>query len=225
LKQLIANDLPIIVRTLLKPGEDFAHYRVIKGYDDINKKLIQDASLDGKGLSYTYDAFMKIWKPFNYEYLVLVPKEKKSVAESILGEEVNAKTAWQNAVEAAQLELENNPTDREARLNLAISLFYTGDHESSVKEFEKIRNLPMRALWYRLEPVQAYYELGNYEKVFSLSLEIFGNKNIGYAELYLLRGQSYLAQNKTDLAKAELEKAVLYNKNLKSAKDALNSLN
>src|SRR3989344_1493909 len=92
-KQFIANDIPVITRTWTKPAEDIGHYRVIKGYDETAGTFLQDDSLQNKNLIYTYADFNEIWKKFNYEYLVLVPVEKKEVAEQILGENADTKTA------------------------------------------------------------------------------------------------------------------------------------
>ena len=42
IKRFIANSLPVIVRTRLDVEHDYAHYRVIKGYNDIARQIIQD---------------------------------------------------------------------------------------------------------------------------------------------------------------------------------------
>lgn len=224
IKKFIANGIPVMVRTLLNTYEDYAHYRVIKGYDEAVSVLIQDDSYQGKNIRYSYVEFNKIWKPFNYEYLVFARPEQMEVVESILSDEVNEMIAWQNAVLRAKRELQFNPNDVKARFNLAISLFYVDDKEESIKEYEKIESqLPMRALWYRLEPVQAYFDVENYDKVFSLSEKIFFN-NKGYAELYLLRGKIYLERGDKEAAKREFEKAVFYAKNSIEARKALQSV-
>jgi tetratricopeptide (TPR) repeat protein len=81
--------------------------------------------------------------------------------------------------------------------------------------------IPPDALWYQMEPLETYYELGEYDKVFSLSQYIFDNGNPAYPELYVLRGDSYLKEGNPSAAKAEFEKAIFYNPNLASAKAAL----
>ena len=52
---------------------------------------------------------------------------------------------------------------------------------------------------------------------------ILDNHNRAFSELYMLRGDSYKARGQNDMAKAEYEKALLYNKHLKSAITALTS--
>lgn len=225
LKRLIANDLPVVMRTLLESDKDFAHYRVIKGYDDTTQEIVQDDSYQGKNIRYSYNEFLKIWKPFNYEYLVLVPAEKRKIVETILGEEADDKISWQNAVLTAKKELLQNPKDVLARFNLSVALYYVGDYKESTIEFEKIESvLPRLTLWYQIEPIRAYAALGNSERVFALSDKILNDKNPAFSELYLLRGESYVKQGDLIAAKEEFKKAVLYNRNLPAAQEALASV-
>jgi tetratricopeptide (TPR) repeat protein len=133
--------------------------------------------------------------------------------------------AWTNAVKLSEQQLEQNPADIYARFNLSVAYHNIGDYQKSVEEFEKIQNqLPFRTLWYQIEPIDSYFKLGNYNKVFQISDSILNNQNRAYSELYLLRGNSYLKQGDREAAQGEFEKALLYNKNLKSAQEALISI-
>ena len=181
--------------------------------------------MQGHNLRYSYSQFMEIWRMFDYEYLVLVPAGKDKITRDILGENADISIAWKNAAENSRQELMSNPGDIYARFNLSIALYHTGDFSGSVSEFEKVeKKLPFRTLWYQIEPIQAYYELGNYSRVFELTNYIFENQNRAFSELYILRGEIYQKQGNLSAAKAEFEKAVFYNKNLKSAQDMLQSL-
>src|SRR3990167_9085193 len=225
IKQFIANDMPVMTRTLTKPNEDIGHYRIIKGYDETRGIFIQDDSLQNKNLEYTYADFIEIWKKFNYEYLVLVPKEKVVIAEQILGENKDVKTAWQNAVKNSENELVNNQNNIYARFNLSVAFYNVGDYKKSVEEFEKVENLlPFRTLWYQIEPIKAYYELRNYNRVFQITDRVLNNYNRAFSELYILRGKIYQSREEIEPARQEFEKAVFYNSNLKEAKDLLNSV-
>ncbi len=225
IRQFIAADMPVIAKTWTKPDEDIGHYRVIKGYDDTTSQIVQDDSLQGRNLRFKYSEFNVLWEKFNYEYLVLIPPDKVELAEDILGDEIDPQISWQKAATAAQARLQNNPNDTAARFNLSIAYFNLGDYQNAVYEFEKIENaLPFRTLWYQLEPVLSYYELGNYEKVFTITDKIISSGNRAYSEAYLVRGNIYLRQGKTAAARSEFEKAVFYNTNLKAARNALDSL-
>lgn len=118
------------------------------------------------------------------------------------------------------------PNDATARFNLSVAYYNIGNYQKSVEEFEKVESmLPFRTLWYQIEPVQAYYELGNYNRVFEITDQLLNNQNLAYEQAYLIRGKSYQKLGQMDLARQEFEKAVLYNSNLAEAKLALNSLN
>lgn len=225
IKLFIEYDLPVIARTWTKPNEDIGHYRIIKGYDDARRIFIQDDSLQNKNLEYTYADFNEIWKKFNYEYLVLVPKDKQEIADAILGENADVKTAWQNAVENSENELRSNPNDIYARFNLSVAYYNIGNYKQSTQEFEKVESqLPFRTLWYQIEPIQAYYELGNYDRVFEITDRVLNNYNRAFSELYILRGEIYKQQGNIEAAKIEFEKAVFYNTNSNLFKEALESI-
>ena len=225
IKQFISNDMPVITKTWTKPNEDIGHFRVVKGYDSDRGVLIQDDSLQGKNIKFTYDDFNVLWKKFNYEYLVLVPKEKQQIAEAILGEDDDPKVAWKKAAENSRNQLSADPNDVTARFNLSVALYNMGDNEGTVKEFEQVEDkLSFRTLWYQIEPILAYYELENYDRVFFLTDKVLNNGNRAFSELYLVRGRIYVKQGNIDAAKAEFEKAVYYNINLKEAQEALDSL-
>src|SRR3989344_4709861 len=225
IKLLIAYDIPVITRTWTKVNEDIGHFRVVKGYDDSKKQIIQDDSLQNKNLWFTYDVFNTMWEKFNFEYLVLVPKDKVEIAEEILGEDKDEQKAWKKAAQNAQRKLEANPNDIYSRFNLSVAYYNLGQYERAVEEFEKVEDrLPFRTLWYQIEPIQAYFELGDYKKVFSVTDRVLSNGNRAFSELYLIRGEIYLKQNDKENAKKEFEKAVFYNVNLKSAQEALSSV-
>lgn len=225
IKKFITYDIPILTRTWTKIDEDIGHFRLIKGYNDQTQQLIQDDSLQNKNLWYKYEDFNAIWEKFGYEYLVLVPQDKKKIAEAILGEDADAKVAWQKAANYAQDNLANNPNDVYTRFNLSVALYEIGDYQRSVDEFEKVESqLPFRTLWYQIEPILAYYESGHYQKVFEISEKILNNQNLAYSELYYLRGQIYLKQNNREAARQEFEKAILYKHNYLPAQEAFNTL-
>lgn len=225
LKEFIASDIPVVVRTLLHSNEDFAHYRVIKGYDDDASEIIDDDGYEGANVRFSYDDFLALWRPFNNGYIVLVPSDKREVAEAIMGEDADAARAWSSAAQRARQELAQRPDDVGVGLNLSVALYHMGDYRQAVEEFEKVeRSLSKHALWYQIEPIEAYYELGNYDRMFALTDGILSGGNPAYAELYVLRGKSYLKEGDRAKAKEAFEKAVLYNKNLASATEALASL-
>lgn len=225
LKQFIAKGIPVLARTYLKKDDDIGHYRIIKGYDDTTSQLIQDDSFQGKNLRYSYTEFNELWEDFNFEYLVMVPPDKKVVAESIIGSDIDQTSAWKKSVVVLNNKLKLNPEDTTTLFNLSVAKFNAGDFEGSVKSFERVENkLTFRTLWYQIEPIEAYYETGRYDKVLSLTSKILNNQNRAFSELYMLRAKVYLKQNNRQQASEEIAKAMLYNKNMKIDNELLNQL-
>lgn len=224
LRQFIAADIPVMMRTLLHADENFAHYRVVKGYDNVTRELIQDDSYENKNLRFSYNKFLTLWQQFNYEYLILVPLGKQAIAEGILGENLDPIVSWRGAVRTAEAELAKDPGNLRAGFNLSVALYNTGDYQGSVDAYEKVQSrLPQITLWYQIQPIQAYFEVGDYSRVLSLVSSILA-KNISFSELYILRGKVYIQQGQPELAKKEFQQAVFYNKNSESAREALNSV-
>lgn len=215
IKHAIYYDIPVIIKTWMAPDDDVGHYRVVKGYDAANNEIIQDDSMQGKNLRFKYDYLDQIWKQFNYEYLLLVPKEKLDVVKEFLNENYNKTTAWENARENALEQLEKNKNDVYAKFNLSVANYYLGNYEASVEYYEQVKNdISPKMLWYQIEPILSYYELGEYTKIFEISEEILNNGNKAYSELYIVRGDIYQNQNKPNQAQEEYEKAIFYNKNI-----------
>ena len=225
IKFFITYDVPVIVKTLTKENEDIGHYRVVKGYDDTTGEIIYDDSFQGKNLKFSYESFNEIWEKFNFEYLVIIPKDKVMITEAIIGEDKDTNKAWERAAKNARELAEKYPENIFYRFNLSVALYNTGAFQESVAEFEKVEDkLPFRTLWYQIEPIQAYFALGDYERVFYLTDRILNNYNKAFSELYLIRGEIYKIRGDAAAAKEEFEKAVFYNTGLASAKEALNSL-
>lgn len=224
-KQLLAQDTPFIVRTWLNPNEDIGHYRVVRGYDDTTQEFIQDDSYQGANLRYSYDQFLEMWQPFNYEYLILVEPGEKERVEGILGEDVNWHASWQRALEHAQKEQSEDPQSIYPIFNQSIAYYHLGEYELSVQRYEEVSaRLPNRMLWYQIEPIKSYVEIGNYSRVFTLTDSILNNQNRGFSELYILRGKAYEKQGNVESARTEYQQAVFYNTNLLEAQQALQEL-
>ncbi len=222
LKQLIANDIPVITRTWLKANEDIGHYRIVRGYNDSAEEILQDDSLQGNNLSYSYKDFEKLWLPFNYEYLVLVPADKKDLVEKILGEELTEKKAWENALVRVEAERDRDPQNWNLTFALSRIYYYLRDYKASISEFEKVENtISFRTLWYQIEPVLALYEDGQYDRVLTLTNKVLSNQNLAYSELYIIRGDIYEKKNDPNAARIEYEKAIRYNTNSREAKSRL----
>jgi len=222
LKRFIASGLPVIADTLLAKGGDIGHFRVVKGYDDARQTLIQDDSMQGHNVRFSYADFNDMWTTYNDEYLVLAPKNARRRVEAILDADLSVNHAWREAVAMDGAALVKSPADVTSRLNLSVALYYVGRYQLAVAAFEQVQSrLPARTLWYQIEPIEAYYKLGRYQKVLALTDAILTSGDRAFSELYILRGRIAQRKGHIQAARAEFQRAVYYNTNMKEARDAL----
>lgn len=225
IKLLLANNIPVITHTWLFPDDYIGHVRVMTGFDDQTQEFIQMDAIEGSR-RFSYQQFLKLWQPFNYEYAVIAPPEKDGIIKAILGPETDSRVAWTNAQQRAQEEIKSNPQSLYANFNVSVTDYHLGLYQEAVQSFEKIRSkIPIKMLWYQLEPVESYLAIKDYSQVFVLTDQIFRSGDPSYSEAYITRGDAYLAQGNKEAAKTEYQKAVLYNKNLPLAKEKLAVVN
>lgn len=202
LQRLVAAGYPVITRTWLELDEDIGHYRVIKGYDQTTDELIQDDSLQGANLAYSYADFLQLWKAFNYEFLVFVPENEAAEVARLLGELSDEQQAWELALAQTEEQVEQNPDDMYAWFNQSVANYNLGDYPAAVATYEQVADkLPRRMLWYQIEPILAYYQLAEHEQVLQMSNAILADENRGFSELYYL--QAMIAAKQADIAKEQ----------------------
>lgn len=225
LKTFAANDIPVVVKTWLRVDDDIGHFRLVRGFDERQKVIIQDDSYHGPNKRISYFDFLSMWQPFNYGYIVVFPKEKEELVLAILGQEQDEQIAWKNAAKRAEQEAELDVDNVYPWFNLVTSYYHLGEYQKATGAFEKVESqLPRRMLWYQIEPILAYQKLKNYDRVFSISDRVLSGGNRAYSELYQIRGEIYLDQGNKAAARQEFEKALFYNKNFEPAKITLETL-
>jgi len=225
LKYFLSNDIPVVAKTWLNLKEDIGHFIIVRGYDDDKQVVIVDDSYYGPNRKYSYYDFLSLWQSFNFGYIVAYENSQADVVQEILGAEMDKAVAWQNAVTRAHKEHELVPDNIYPLYNLAVGYYHVDNYEDSVKYFEQVESrLPRRMLWYQIEPIKSYVELGDYGRVFELIKNILENGNKAFSELYFIRGQIYLERGETNKAKQEFEQAVYYNSSYENARKALEQL-
>jgi hypothetical protein len=224
-KALIANHTPVLVRTWLNEADDIGHYRIIRGFDDSTQELVQDDSLQGQGLRYSYANFEKLWLPFQFEFLVVSTQEQSNSIEQLLGDLSDADKAWEEFNKQSVTQASIDPTNHYHLFNQSIAAFYLKDYSRAVQLYEQVaEQMPTRMLWYQIQPIEAYLQTGNFEKVFELTDSILSGPNKAFSELYLLRGEAYERLGEPQKALREYELALLYNKNLEVAQSKVREM-
>lgn len=221
LKTLIANGFYVLVEDWLHPNEDIGHVTIIRGFDDRQGVFIADDSYMGVNITYKYDEFEYAqWKAFNREYLPVYTPDKEALLKAIVGEDWNEEKMYQKAIEQNKLDVEENLNDMYAWFNLGTSYFALQQYTQAKDAFEKSRSLgwPRRMLWYQIQPVQTYNQLGEYQKALELAQIGLAN-NDSFSELHLEKAYSYKGLKDLRKAKEEAQKALLYSPNLKVAQE------
>lgn len=211
IQDLLAEDIPVVTRTLLEMESDIGHYRIIVGYDQDRQVLIQDDSLQGNDLEYSYQEFEQLWQPFLYEFMVVVPEDKQEIAQEILTDYQNQDAVWREALELAQNWTRSNSASGYDYLNLSVAATNLGEYQAASHAYQQGETLlPRRALWYQIEPLIAEYQLGNYQRVIQLTQTITQG-NQAYSEAWALRGLAYRQLGDNQAANQALAQAESYN--------------
>lgn len=216
LKKLTSNGIPVVVKSWLKTNDDIGHFRIIRGFNDKERVVIQDDSYFGPDKRIDYFDFLSMWQAFNYQYAIIYNESNKDVVETIIGSEIDEKLAWKSTLERAKRESGLDNKNPYPLFNISVSYYYLGDLANSALSYENVKDrLPKRMLWYQTEPVLAYQKLGRYDDALKLIENILNNGNRAFSELYQIRGEIYLKQGKNEQAQKEFDLAVYYNKNFK----------
>lgn len=225
LKLFLANDIPVVVKQWLRPNEDIGHFRIVRGFDEEKQIIITDDSYFGPNRKHSYFDFLSMWQPFNYGYIPVYKKDQEPTLLAILGEDFDEKLAYRKALERAKKESQLDPENPYPVFNQSINLYHLEEYEESIAAFEAVESrLPRRMLWYQIEPILAYRQLGNRDKVFAISDYIFDHGNRAFSELYQIRGEIFLERGERGSARREFELALYYNRNYEPAKEALERL-
>lgn len=225
LKLFVVNDIPVVVKTWLRPNEDIGHFRIVRGFDEGKQVIIQDDSYHGPNKKISYYDFLSMWQPFNYAYIVVYPAEKEALVFAILGEERDEAVAWDRALERAKKEADLDPENIYPLFNQSASYYQLGEYEESVATFEQVEDrLPRRMLWYQIEPILAYQKLGRFDRVFAIADTLLNGGNRAFSELYQIRGEVFLEQGDREKAREQFELALAYNEHFEPAKVAIAGL-
>ncbi len=226
LKTLVANGFYVVVEDWLHSNEDIGHVTIIRGFDDEQGVLIADDSYLGTNITYPYTQFDQTqWKAFNREYLPVYKPGSEALLKAIIGESWDPETMYARAALAARQEIERNRQDMYAWFNLGTSLYGLKKYDEAKTAFETSRAIgwPKRMLWYQIQPIQTYNQLGEYEKALELTrMGLVGNDS--FAELHLEAAIAYKGKGDIQQARQEAQKALSYFPEFTAASDFLDSL-
>ncbi len=225
LKRILANGYYVIVEDLFTPDDDIGHDIIVRGYDDAAGIFIVEDSYYGPTIEVKYATFDAEWKGFNREYLpVYLPKDEPKVA-AIIGADFDRATMFQHSVAFNLAITKSNPKDMYAWFDLGTSYFGLQDYTRAAAAFDASRALgwPMRMLWYQIQPVQTYNEIGRFQTALDLARKGLVY-NDSFAELHYESAVALKGLGKTAEARAEAEKTLVMDPDFQKAKNLLATL-
>ncbi|MCA0452791.1 MAG: C39 family peptidase [Chloroflexi bacterium] len=233
IKRLVSSGLPVLIETgYMFEGSDWlGHYQTVVGYDDTKQLFfVYDSYLgtgeNGNGMPKTYEDFDNFWENFNRTFIVLYKPDEEGLVRSILGDRADVTKANELAAQTAQQEATANPQNAFAWFNLGSSLTRLGKYQQAAAAFDKARQVGLhwRMTLYQFTPFEAYFNVGRYEEIMSLTNANLLNGGQYVEETYYWQGKVYAAENDTAKASEAFRKALARNRNYTAAQDALNAL-
>lgn len=233
IKQLVSNRFPVLIETgYMFEGSDWlGHYQTVVGYDDTKQVFyVYDSYLgtgeNGTGMPKTYEDFDTFWENFNRTFIVLYKPEEEGTIRALLGDRADVTKAYEIAAQTAQQEASENPQNAFAWFNLGSSLTKLGKFQQAAAAFDKARQVGLhwRMTLYQFGPFEAYFNVGRYEEIMSLTNANLLNGGQYVEETYYWQGKVYAAQNDATKAATAFRQALARNPRYTAAQDALNAL-
>lgn len=179
IKKLIAAGFPVTVEEAFHMQESYwfnddrwaGHYLLLTGYDDKEQVFISQDVYVSPNLRISYQTLDKNWKAFNRVYILVYPPEQRSLVQSILGDQWDAKVNRQHALDTARQETEKDSTDSYAWFNLGTNLVYFERYSQAASAYDSARSagLPQRMLRYQFGPFFAYFNTGRIDDLLLLT--------------------------------------------------------
>ncbi len=227
LKQLVAHNIAVVVETWFepRPNDGMGHYQLIKGYDQSKQELYLLDSYQGPNLKLSESRFDQNWQVFNRTIVVIYPADKEELVRQILGDVTDPNLVQTRALNTAQEEIRQNPSNLFAWFNLGTTYSRMGKHQEAVQAFDQARSLklPWRMLWYQFDIFESYLAVGRIQDVLDLTTLNLKQANNLEESLYY-RAKAWLQEGKTESARRDLESATRYNKLYQPAQAELDKL-
>lgn len=244
MKRLLAAGFPVIVETWFVTGEEggMGHYRLLTGYDDMERQFSALDSYYGPKVRMDYDDFARLWRGYHGTFLVVYPGGRKADLEGVKG--INAdqtRAMWAGALANAEAALSNRPGNALALYNLGAVKLRLGDAVGAARAFTQAEaaapdpaldptrparvsgGLPWRFLWYRFEILEAYLRVGQSADVLRLTAGVLRDAP-DHEEAHYWRGRALAALGRATQARGELQTALRLRPGFTAARVALTGL-
>jgi tetratricopeptide (TPR) repeat protein len=226
IRNFILAGYPVLIETGYDPEPDTigwtSHYLTIVGYSD--EGFIAMDTYRRPNWFYPYNEVDHYWRQFNRHYIIVFRPDQYAAVASIIGEDIDNATMYENALATARAESSLNREDPYAWYNLGSNLVNLGRYEDAVLAFDEARRLglPSRFMWYQFAAYEAYLKVGRNQDVIDLADFVLQKK--ASEEAYYYKGLALAAMGEISRARVQLSLAVSANKNFEAAQQALDAL-
>lgn len=244
-KKFVVNGFPVLVekgawiRDFTKVVSWMGHYEVVTGYDDAKQVVIAQDSYFTPDFEVSYEDFNKGWRSFNYTYLVIYPPDKESQVMDLLGADADASENYRRAAQKASDEIYalTGVDQFFAWFNRGTNLEELQDYGGAANAYDEAFRIyntlpedrsvrPYRILWYQTGPYFAYFYVGRYYDVLSLSTTAIeaALDEPAIEESFYWRGLAKSALGDTSGAIADFRESLKYHPDFAPALNQLNQL-
>ncbi len=167
LKHILATGIPVMIEegyTIDKnywPNDDrwAGHYLLLNGYNDETRSFLTQDVFTGPDVEVKYADLDKRWQSFNRVYILVYPADKEEELKQVLGENWDANTNRQKALDTALAETKSDPANVYPWFNLGSNLVYFERYEEAAAAYDSARKIgfPQRMLRYQFGPFLAYF--------------------------------------------------------------------
>lgn len=209
LEEFVLAGFPVIVEQWLNYDGGVGHYRIVRGVDKSQQKVLLNDSFLGPDIWFTYNDFQSVWHYYNNLYLVIYPPSEEAKIREIVGEQWDPAVMSQNLLQQMQARVDANPNDALAWFGIGVAHVRLGNYEQAIPAYERAMEigLPQRYLWYRYGYWDALLEVGAYEKVLATTEPVLNAMQMS-EDLRYRRAVALRELGRLDEAKAELERAL-----------------
>jgi len=231
LKSFLAQGFSVIVETSFILPEDeggggwTGHYLLLTGYDEVEGVFMTQDTYWGPDRMVSYQKLDDDWRAFNRVYMVIYPLDQAETVEALLGPDLDIDVNRQRALEEAQTEIAVNGGDGFTWTNLASSLLHFERYEEAAEAYDTalVLGIPWRFTRHQFGPYIAYYNVGRFEDVITLT-ETTLNRAPKAEEALLWHGWASFQLGDAQTAIADFRAALRVNPNYIDAKYGLEFL-
>ena len=217
LPKLIAAEIPVLVEASFFfqdpywPNDDLwaAHYLLVNGYDAAKGTFTVQDTFYGPNQVLDAETLDAYWKPFNRVYILVYLPSQEETVKNILGSAWDEASNRQQALEAAQAEIDADKRDAYAWFNLGTNLLYFERYEEAAAAYDQARTIgwPQRMLRYQFGPFFAYFHAGRTEDLLVLT-EYALERTYNSEEALLWHGWALYRQGDFNGAVADFQAAL-----------------